>query len=221
MKPVVVISDIKHLDKPLFFILLCLIACTLTYISNSLLLSDEIILGFWSDQVSYENAIDMLTLSRRWAWVSYAIIPVYYLVKMFLVSVCIYTGTILADVDISFRKVFQVTLFAEAIFLVPVIVKIVWFVWFQTDYTLLDVQSFYPFSLLNFFDRDALDSWLIYPMQVINLFEMIYFLLLAYGLYLATKRSYWKMLGLALYTYGAGLFIWIISVMFMVVTFTG
>lgn len=221
MKPVVLLSNIKYWDKPLYFGFLCLITCALTYISNSLLVTDDLILGFWSEQVSYERATEMLYLNHRWSWVTYAIVPVYYVLKMFFVSVCIYTGTVLADIDISFRKVFQVALFAEAIFLVPVAIKLVWFLWFQTDYTLLDVQSFYPLSLLSFFDQDALDSWLIYPMQAINLFEVIYFLLLAYGLYLITKRSFFKMLGLAFYTYGTGLFIWIVSVMFLVVTLTG
>lgn len=221
MKPVVLLSNIKYWDKPLYFGFLCLFTCALTFVSNSLLVTDDLILGFWSEHVSYERATEMLDLNRRWSWVSYAIIPVYYLLKMFLVSVCIYTGIVLADIDVSFRKVFQVALFAEAIFLVPVAIKLVWFGWVQTEYTLLDVQSFYPFSLLNLFDRNTLDSWLIYPMQAINLFEMIYFLLLAYGLYLVTKRSYSKMLGLALYTYGTGLFIWIVSVMFIVVTLTG
>ena len=111
-------------------------------------------------------------------------------------------------------------LLAEAVFLVPGIFKLFWFIFVQTNYTLSDVQMFYPLSVLNFFDPDSLDAWLIYPLQLINIFEVIYLFILAYGFYLATQSNYGMMLRLVVCTYGTGLFIWTIGVMFLTVSFS-
>jgi hypothetical protein len=128
-------------------------------------------------------------------------------------------GTTLAGIEVTYRKIFHTALFAESIFLLPGIFKLCWFSWVQTDYTLADIQYFYPLSVLNFFDRNALEIWWIYPLQLVNVFEVLYFLMLAYGLFMVTRASYARMLGLVVCTYGTGLFIWTVSVMFLTISF--
>jgi hypothetical protein len=67
---------------------------------------------------------------------------------------------------------------AEFVFLLVPIFKIIWFYFFQTNYTLEDIQYFYPLSALNIVDYKELEPWLIYSSQVLNLFELIYWLIL-------------------------------------------
>lgn len=220
MKISAFLLGVKTLDKTLYFVFLCLLSGVLTYAGKSLLITEELYFAFFGDQLSYERITEIIFLNRKWEWLSYAIIPFYYLTKIFLVAVCIYTGTMIVGIDISFKKIFQVALLAEGIFLIPPILKLCWFLFIQTDYTLFDIQSFYPFSALNFFDVGSLDPWFIYPLQSVNIFEAIYLLVLAYGLFLSTKGSYINTLGLTTFTYGAGLFIWLVSIMFLTISFT-
>jgi len=173
----------------LYFILLCLSSILLTYAGKTLLISEDLYFQFFGDQLSYERITQIISMQEKWEWTSYVFVPVYYVVKIFLVSICIYIGAIIIAVDISFKKICQMALLAEAVFLVPGIFKLFWFIFVQTDYTLSDIQMFYPLSVLNFFDRDSLDVWLIYPLQLINVFEVIYFFTLAYGLFLASCYS--------------------------------
>jgi hypothetical protein len=220
MKTTAILINTKSWDKTLFFVLLCALSGVMTYAAQSLLITDDLYFSFFGDQLSYDRISEIINFSRKWQWLSYAVIPFYYLMKMFMVSTCIYTGTIIAGPEISFTRIFQVALLGESIFLIPLILKLCWFLWVQPDYTLADIHSFYPLSALNLFDRESLDSWLLYPLQAMNLFEVLYFLALAYGLYLITKVSYINMLALVVCTYGTGLFIWMISIMFLTVTFT-
>lgn len=206
-------------DKTLYFVFLCLLSGVVTYAFKSLVITEDLYFTFFGDQLSYEQISEIIYTNRKWEWLSYAIIPFYYLVKIFLAGVCIYIGTIIAGTGISFKKIFQVALLAEGIFLVPAVLKLCWFIFIQTDYTLSDIQFFYPLSALNFFDPGSLEAWLIYPLQAVNIFEFLYLLILAYGLFLIRKNSYLKMLGLIACAYGTGLFIWLVSIMFLTINF--
>ncbi len=158
--------------------------------------------------------------SQKWAWVGYAFVPVLYLVKFTLVSFCIVTGALLANVRIGFKRVFQVVLVAEVIFLLPSILRLGWFAFVQTDYDLVEMQSFMPLSLANLFDVKELEIWWVYPFQLANLFEVAYWFLLAYGLHLHTQQAYESMLRLVLSSYGSGLLLWVVLVMFLNVNFS-
>jgi hypothetical protein len=220
-------ADMKYLlaavggvNKTLYFIFLCLSSIALTYAGKTLLISEDLYFQFFGDQLSYERIAQIISKQEKWEWTSYVFVPIYYVVKIFLVGICIYIGTTIIAIDISFKKICQLALLAEAVFLIPGIFKLFWFIFIQTNYTLSDIQTFYPLSILNFFDPYSLDVWLIYPLQLINIFEVAYSLILAYGLFLVTQTSYMKMLSLIVCTYGTGLFIWTISVMFLTISFS-
>ena len=113
---------------------------------------------------------DLLQLKDRWAWVNYAILPIIYLLKFTLITLWLLSGAILFGYKASFKKIFQIVLAAEFVWLVPSFITIIWFGFIDTDYSLLDVQYFKPLSLLNFFEAVEVESWLIFPLQSLNLF---------------------------------------------------
>ncbi|HEX6223114.1 MAG TPA: hypothetical protein VFZ52_01810 [Chryseolinea sp.] len=212
--------SLSGVNKALYFLFLCLSTIMVTFAGRTLLISDDLYFEFYGDQLSYERITEIVYMIQKWEWASYVLIPVYYLVKVFLVGICIYIGAVVIAVDISFRKIFEMALVAEAIFLVPSTLKLLWFAFFQTTYTLSEIQKFYPLSILNFFDTELLDVWLIYPLQLLNIFEIAYLLILAYGLSIAAQASYKSMIRLTACTYGTGLFIWALAIMFLTVTFS-
>ena len=93
-------------------------------------------------------------------------------------------------------------MYAEAIFLLPAIIKLLWFAFVQTDYTLEELQYFYPLSLLNLFEVGELEAWWVYPFQVINVFEIGYWIVLAYALSKLLSKSFNNALGFVMSTYG-------------------
>jgi hypothetical protein len=81
----------------------------------------------------------------------------------------------------------------------------------------LDIQTFYPLSLLNLLEVKDIPQWLLYPLQVINIFEVLYWLILAYGLSLVAKERLPKMLWLVAFSYGIGLFVWVVFITFITI----
>ncbi len=207
-------------DKRLYLLGLCLISFAFTYLSQAFFITEELFYNSLGEQVAMERFEKLWAESQKWAWLGYLFVPILYLVKFTLVSFCIVTGALLANVKIGFKRVFQVVLVAEAVFFLPIILRLLWFTFVQTDYQLVDIQSFMPFSLANLFDVSKLEIWWVYPFQLANLFEIVYWLLLAYGLHLHTQREYESMLRLVLSSYGSGLLLWVVVVMFLNVNFS-
>src|SRR5689334_19040329 len=120
------------LNKPLYFILLCLLSVLLTMSGKSLLISEDLYFEYFGNQLSYDRITEIIALQKRWELLSYALVPLYYLAKIFLVAICIYTGTTITGIEVSYRKIFQAALFAEGIFLLPGIFRLCWFTFVQT-----------------------------------------------------------------------------------------
>ncbi len=172
----------------------------------------------------------MLANGKKWEWLSYAIIPVFYAVKLCLVACCLSIGTFFINNRFEFKKMWGVALVAEFVFIVPTILKILWFAFIQTDYTLKDLQLFYPLSLLNLFDVGSVEPWLLYPLQVFNVFEVVYWLLLAWGVaaplppegefVTSQEITFGAGLQLVLVSYGSGLLVWVALVMFLTLSYS-
>ena len=64
----------------------------------------------------------------------------------------------------------------------PELIKIFWFVVVQSDPNFFDIQAFYPLSLMNLADYEQLPNRYAYPFKALNLFEPLYWLVLAIGI---------------------------------------
>ena len=84
--------SLSGVNKALYFMFLCLSTIMVTYAGRTLLISDDLYFEFYGDQLSYERITEILHMVQKWEWASYMLIPVYYLVKVFLVGICIYIG---------------------------------------------------------------------------------------------------------------------------------
>jgi len=98
--------------------------------------------------------------------------------------------------------------------LLVIIFKTAWFYFFQTDYNLEDLQYFYPLSALNIVGYEGLQPWFIYPVQVFNLFELAYWVILAYLIDKELNENTVKGMSIVASSYGVSLLIWVVGVMF-------
>ena len=203
-------------SNTLAYLILCLAFAIINYLSSTLI-SDDLYYNSLGEQFTYAKIDEILDQKDKWAWIGYVLIPVIYLIKFTLITFCLNVGILLSGYKVSFKKLFQITMYAEAIFLLPAIIKLLWFAFIQTDYTLEELQYFYPLSMLNLFEVGKLEAWWVYSFQVINVFEFGYLLLLAYGIGKQLDKSLNDALGFVLSTYGVGLLLWVVFITFLVV----
>lgn len=201
-------------------IAICCLSLLLQAAFQSLLLSDNLYFNALSTQLSYEKIEDIIAQSKKWQWLSYIAVPVLLLLKLSLIATCLALGFFFTSNQVNFKLFFNIAVFAELILLLPILIKLLWFLFIQTDYDLDDLTLFYPLSALNLFDTTNLPRYWLAPLQTLNLFEVAYWFLLAYGVADATGFSVKRSFGLVMSSYGVGLLLWVVLVMFLTVTYS-
>jgi len=183
---------------------------------------DALIYNFYSEQFAQDQVEKLLESQQKWAWLGYAIIPLLILIRSGLVALSLSIGVFFYDMEqkIAFKHFFRVALIGEFILALVGYFKFGYFYFVKTDYTLQDLQQYYPLSYINFLDIKKLEPWLIYPLQTINLFEVAYFFVLVYGMHKLLKNKYWKSFEIVALSYGTGLAIWLGLVMFLTLNVT-
>ncbi len=171
-------------------------------------------------QLSYEKVNSLIEQNKKWGWIGYVFTPIFYLIKLSLITTCLGLGFFFSTNRFNFNAFFNVAVFAELIFLFPILIKLLWFLFVQTDYDLNDLTLFYPLSALNLVDAETLPRYWLAPLQTLNLFEIAYWFLLAYGVADATDFSFKRSFGLVMSSYGVGLVLWVVLVMFLTITYS-
>ena len=211
---------VRIFNKVVLFIFLCVIGIIILYIYSNFLLTEQHYIQQYEEQFTYEQIKKFLSIQSHYQWYAYPVLPIIYLMKIFIICLVLQAGVIFYNVNIGFKKLFKIVLIAEFIFLIPAFIKLLWFMFIKTDYDLLEYQAFFPLSALNLVDVNNIPPWLLYPLQLANIFEILYWLALAYGISLAANEKKGKMLGMVACSYGTGLFVWIVFITFISVTLT-
>ncbi len=169
-------------DKRLLFILLCLFTLLLLYIKITLIENETAAFEFLQDR---PEGMVLRTIST----VKFLSIPFVYLWKFLVIAFVIWIGCFMFGYRVTYTQCWGVVVAAEYIFLVPEILKILWFMFVETDPTYNDISGFYPLSLIHFVDIETLDKRWAYPLRALNLFEVIYWFLLVGGIHHYARKE--------------------------------
>ncbi len=203
----------------LIFVLIVLILVCLNIVTKSFLNINELIYNFYSEKLAQEQLNNLIENQQKWQWIGYAIIPVLILIRSSLVALVLSVGNFFYNMDEDespkFSRFFRIALYGEFVFLFVGVFKLLYFLFIKTDYTFLDLQQYYPLSLINYLDLETLEPWLVYPMQSINLFELVYFFVLVYGFWKLKQNKFWQSLEIVGVSYIIALTIWYGLVMFL------
>lgn len=169
-------------DKKLTFIILCLLSILLLYIKKSFIENETAAFEFLQDRP--EGAVLRIISALQ-----FFSIPLIYLWKFTVIGFVVWVGCFTFGFRITFSQCWSVVMAAEFIFIIPELLKIIWFMFIETDPTLPEIRAFYPLSLMNFFDFETLEKRYAYPLRAISVFEFFYVLILVNGVHYYAKRQ--------------------------------
>lgn len=185
------------------------------FLNNHLLISDNLFYNTFAEQLTAEKIDGLIEQTQKWAWLGYVFIPVMYLLKFSIIALVLLTGFFFIDQKVSFSILFRAVMLAEIPFLLIPLIKLFWFLFIQTQYTFNDLQYFYPLSALQLFDVKSLPTWQIYPLQLLNVFELVYWVLMAYWLKRLLNITLTKGMEIVIGSYGTSLLLWVVFVTFL------
>jgi hypothetical protein len=190
------------------------------YFTLELLYTDETYYRSYGEQLAYDRIERLLNIRDRFIWLSYLLLPLTLIIKCLFVATALNIGTLMARFRTSFRDLLHIAFLAEFVFVAAALFKTFYLSRVAAAPTLQDVQYFYPLSLTNFFAAGEVNKWLIYPMQLINVFELVYWFVLvrlvAKYLQVTARRSF----DLVANSYGLALLIWACVVVFLSLSFS-
>jgi len=192
---------------------------------NDFIQTDNLIIQNLSEKYTQDIIANYLNLRHQWAWASYIFIPIALYLTTALIALIILLVIELYYLNenrskVKFKDTWRIVLIAQWSAIAAMFLKVFWFGFYHTQYSLEELQSFSPLSLINLFDRKTLDVWLAYPIQLINLFELAYWALLVIGIKQLLKRTWLKSIEMVFLSYGLTLLVWVVVIMFISLNFS-
>ncbi len=213
-------SQTIQTNKKQYFLLIVLLYLLFSVIINEYIITEAHYYRSFSEQLSAGQIHDILNLREKWVWIGYLFVPITITLKIALVAMVLKTGAILSNINVSYKQFFHAALFAETVFVVAMLVKVIWLYFNSADTGLEYIQYFYPLSAINLVNYNQIAPWSIYAIQILNVFELLYWFVLAYLISPLIKRSWGRSFEFVMSTYGLGLFFWVVLVVFISLNFS-
>jgi hypothetical protein len=175
-------SSLFSTNKIPTFIILCMLTLLLLYIKISFIEQETAAFEFLQDRPEG-------TVLKIISALQFFSIPLIYLWKFTVIGFVIWVGSFMFGFRITFTQCWSVVMAAEFVFLAPEFLKIIWFMFIETDPTLPQIKAFYPFSLMNLVDYTTIQKQYAYPLKAISIFEIFYVLVLVNGVHYYAKRD--------------------------------
>ncbi|MCE2734649.1 MAG: hypothetical protein O9302_13750 [Cyclobacteriaceae bacterium] len=169
-------------NKRVMFLLLCALTFLLLYIKKAFIEYETAAFEFLQDRP--EGMI-----LRVISGLQYAAIPIIYLWKFTVIGFLIWVGCFMYGYRITYAQSWGIVMVAEFVFLLPELIKIIWFLFIETDPNYFEIRGFYPLSLISFFDYTQMNTRWAYPARSINIFEVLYWYALVYGVHYFARKE--------------------------------
>lgn len=140
----------------------------------------------------------------------YLATPFIYGLKLTLIAFILWTGAFLYGYKIGFSQMWKVAIIGEFIFLFAELIKIAWLIWIPYEPTIWDIRAFYPLSIMNLFDYEAIPNNWVYPLQSLNIFEPINWLVLVYSIHYSARKKLDYAYAIVFTTYVPLFIIWLV-----------
>jgi hypothetical protein len=201
------------------FLLLCVGYGAITFVQNNYIITKDVYYNTLGEQLTLERIDEMLDNQSKWRWLAYVFTPIIIVIQTGMIAVCINCGTFMMDYKVKFNAIFKVVLKSSVVFLI-------WKLLMAFIYLFMDIKVFDDlvkadkFSVAGFVAKDALPTWLMYSLSILNIFEVAFWVLLTYGMSRLIEKPFVKSLSFVAMSYGVGLLMWMLFIVFLSLNFS-
>ena len=196
------IEEILEFDKRLFFLVIVLIFICIRYLTNTLILEaipDGQRLDAQGDLIFFHifNTLNYL-------WTPFAL-----LWKCTVIAFLFWSIGLAVGFKVRYKPLWQFALVAEAIFILPELIRFLVFLRPSPSTTYLEIQNFEPLSALWLLGADQMNLRYHYALSHLNTFEVLYMAAWVLGFHTLSKRSVRESILVVLLAYGIPFLLWL------------
>jgi hypothetical protein len=189
-------------DKKLTFFLLLLLTYLILYVKIVFIESETAAFEFLADRP--EGGVLQAIAALR-----FLSVPLIYLWKFTIIGFVVWVGCFMWGYRVTFGQCWAIAIVSEFIFLIPEVIKILWFFIVETDPSYDQIRSFYPLSLMNLFEYSEIDTRYAYPLRALSVFELTYWYLLISGVHFFARKEKNVAMYIVLSSYVLLFFFWL------------
>lgn len=182
-------------------------------ILDRFLLPEQLVLEGLSEQYTQAEIANIIKHKDDHFWLVQVFKGVLRLLSISLITSVLSLGLLVNDYRVKWLSVLKVVTLAQFVFFIPVVLKLFWFLFIQTDYTYATVSDFSAFSLYSLLDYA--EDWQKGPLKQLNLFEVLFWVVLAVGLKRVYDISLNRGMAIVMQSYGVSFFLWMTVSVFL------
>lgn len=209
----------KYLKLNIWLALLfiCLIYVLALIIEFNFLFTDDFYKNVLST-FSTEKISNYISQERESEWVNFLIVPIITIVPALLITFWTYISLYIVNIKIGLFHLFDKSLKAQIIFAFNYIITVLLKTGNVIEQDMNTINNNYLYqSILAFFNTESVHPLLRYPLQCVNITEVIFVLFLTYSLKDILQMKFLKALKFTSLIYLSGLLIWIVFSIFLVI----
>ena len=197
----------------LLFLIVTTIICM--WVQQTFFISDSLYYNTYGDQLSIETIEMFISNAKEYLPYTYVAATLVIVIRILFTSICLYIASFFAGIAHNFKCCYNIALKADVVFLMAGLFNLVYHLIVSYD-NLIDM-AVNPLLLSYYVDLASLPKYLLYPLSLVNGFEIAYWLLLALLWRYAYKYSFADSLAFVAKSYGWGLLFIILVIALIVV----
>lgn len=197
----------------LFAVILCYLLIII--FTEHWIITEDLFFRNLPSQISIYTIDGILESREKFWWLSYLLQIVVVFCKVFFAAICIFIGVLLSEINYSFYNLLRPVVIAEFIY---IFAQVIYSINLYLNKTVLNfdtMANYFPLSMLSFYGVENVVSWLHYPLQTLNIFLLLYLLLISWLLSKKWEPDFVESLNIVLPSYGIGLLLWMVLVVFL------
>jgi hypothetical protein len=213
-------STLKNLlfyNKFFFFSFVCLVLLCFTYWNYYFYYNEDILASTYGEQISFERISMLLANGEKYFWITLLFLPIVILFRVTYTAFAIIIGGFFTLSKEKFGTYFNIAMKAEIAVVMMYFAKWI-FIEFIWDMRTLDDLSLIPISLYHYFAKSNLPLWSKAALSYINIWEVLYMLIIAGMLGLLNNKPLKSNILFVLSTYGVALVFWIVILTYIAIT---
>lgn len=208
-------------NNTIYFGLLCILSGIFAFLSKQYLFTDQLYSYTLSEQFTSEQIQKFISFQNA-TWrqvVGYCLIPIMIIIRVLYTSLCLFIGNLVNETHWKYETVYTISLKADIIFILSQIANFYYYV-VSGNYRTVEDLSVNCCSLLKVVGMKNIPQWLIFAYNSINVFELIYMILLVLLIKTCFQLTYMKSTVFVLLTYLIGNYLFVAGLTFLYLNFT-
>ena len=166
------------------------------------------------DIVEEDTKAQLLEKWQKIRWLSYLSAPIILLLRLFLVTMCLYIGGFFDEnmTIRNFKEWWNVAMISQSIMILYSVTLLVMNICYGSETSLYVTE----YTSLLFLGKDNMEQWLKLPLAAVNIFEIAYWCIMSLLIMRMTTNKFGSSFKYVMSTYGVGYLFYIIFMMFLI-----